>query len=253
MTNEFNIFQQIQRFQKLCDLCKESEETTKAEKSHYSLFNESIKIGKMFLVEDQATFEPIDDESKFQNLPFKVMYLVAGQWMWICLQNDKNDPIRMYAAVCVDNLFEILDFGATYYNENGIMKAEHFDIAGLRCAIIKDDLPPRSEIFNSAMFYIAQVNEKKDDIIESTNTPARKCKPAENKFRVRFSVIGTQRQKQHIIDNSKKSHRKVALHDRRGHYRRLPDKTVWVRACKVGSIKNGITIQQYKVGTSNDK
>lgn len=210
--------------------------------------------GKMFEVDSRSDFEPIYLPITYQNLPFPIMYIVYNDIIYFCVQESERHNIFVFIAIRDDDKFEPLNVRGEFYNRDGAMfyRASHNQDIDSKIKATSDDNEFIEMLLSDARYLIASINNPSTAKVEERKTPTRKCKPGESRFKMRYSIVAIPHKKSHTGEPANTG-RTVALHDRRGHYRRLPDKTVWVRACKVGSIKNGITIQQYKIGAANDK
>lgn len=252
MTN--NIFQNITSLRWLMANIANNHLFTLQEQNLSRIIGAIIDNGKMFEVDSGSDFKPIYLPITYQNLPFPIMYIVYNDIIYFCTQESEHHNIFVFMAIREENKFEPLNVRGEFYNKDGAMfyRASCNHDIDSKIKATSDDNEFIEMLLSDARYLIASINNPSTTKVEEHKTPTRKCKPGESRFKTRYSVVAIPQKRSHAGESTNTG-RTVALHDRRGHYRRLPNKTVWVRACKVGSIKNGITIQQYKVGAANDK
>jgi hypothetical protein len=250
-----NVFKYLEQFKRMLSVTKQSTgDFTEQEKDLAAVFENAIDTGKLFVLdpEEVSKLKPIPYPIKFQNLPFNDVVVLNGYHFYYFYQSKPGEKIAVFIALVestvdcftpiairgelYDNKGEMFYRAYEYDDAQNFWQADHFELD-----IIKGFL-------SDSRYLIATINSPSDAVkIESINTPARKCQPGEARFRSRFSIVSVP-SKSGSKSEPKHTGRTVALHDRRGHYRKLKTKSVWVRACKVGSIKNGVVVQQYKIG-----
>jgi hypothetical protein len=255
MTN--NIFQDITSLRWLMANMADNHLFTHQEQNIAKILGAILDNGKMFEVDLRSDFQPIYLPIPYQNLPFPIMYIVYNDIIYFCTQESEHHNIFVFMAIREDDKFEPLNVRGEFYSRDGDMfyRASCNHDIDSKIKVTSADNEFIEILLSDARYLIAAINNPSDVKIEEHKTPSRKCKPGESKFKLRYSIVAIPQKKSRsgVASKTSKTGKTIALHDRRGHYRKLPNKTVWVRACKVGSIKNGITIQQYKVGATNDK
>ena len=247
--NKINIFQELIMFKEMLWMTTTLPSFSEEEKRVASIIGEIIENGKMFIADHKSDFQPMEYPVVWQNLPFPIMYIVFNEILYCLTQEHPDSKIMLFIAMKGDNMLEPSNLSGEFYNHEGNMMfiayfSENMDTF---YKITRDDKEFVIAVLSDARYLLSTINNPVNAKIEEIKTSRRKCKKGECEFRTRFSVIGLPT-KRGIRGKSEHTGRTVSLHDRRGHYRKLSTKTIWVRPCKVGSVENGITIQQYKIG-----
>jgi len=248
-----NVFQKLEEFHSMLTYSKTSPMFSDQEKVASNIWGGILEHGKMFLVDHESTFDPIPFPVKWQNLPFPIMYIVFRDIVYGLIQESVDHNPYVFVAISVNDRFEPFNVRGEFYktkSDDMLYRAYANEDINSYVNLSKDNEEFINMLLSDARYLLAIINSPTKARVSANKTPSRKCRPGERRFKARFSVIGlpsatSETAKKADGMNSGKT---VSLHFRRGHYRKLPNKTVWVRSCKVGSIKNGISVQQYKVG-----
>lgn len=205
------------------------------------------------LVDFQTVFSRYISELK---LPYPTIMLEFD----FATNAGKGMPFAMIAEQSDDNIFlSTCTKNGNFWNikQDGIIIYQDFSVKINFNTEIAEESKTVNIILKTVVYilfcFLAALNcsnVKQQSTPRPKTTTNTKGNPKKNKqpfFSYKVLTIDTQNQQSQSNITGSGTHASPRVHLRRGHIRRLPNKTVWVNACVVGDKSKGMVQKDYKV------